>query len=238
MASPQRVAPTIASTFAAGAQARGAVRARHGPRRHAIRDANNLLREPGSCGVHPNSAGSRSVSNIPRAFAVQSMVGEIAAATDATRRRTLLALIGSPHRIVKPAVKDMWNYASPLTATRSTPRALRKVVELFAEKGEWGVRCPRATASHCRAPQLRQLHRDHRRGGRRRQGKLRCAAGRHRDRLAAPMSNPERIASQIEGAAIMGLSLAKYGRSPSRTARWSRRTLTTSRSSGWTNLLS
>ena len=44
----------------------------------------------------------RSVSNIPRAFAVQSMVGEIAQATGRDQKETLLALIGIP-RIVKPA---------------------------------------------------------------------------------------------------------------------------------------
>ena len=46
------VAPTIVSTFAAGAEARGALRARHGPRRHAVRDPQHPLREPGSRGAH------------------------------------------------------------------------------------------------------------------------------------------------------------------------------------------
>ena len=43
--------------------------------------------------------------------------------------------------------------------------------------------------------------------------------------------NPERIRSQIEGAAVMGLSLAKYGEITFKDGRSSRATSTTSRSS-------
>ena len=42
------VAPTIASTFAGRCQSRGAVRTRHGPRRHALRDRQRAVRESGS----------------------------------------------------------------------------------------------------------------------------------------------------------------------------------------------
>ncbi|MGY4186139.1 CO/xanthine dehydrogenase Mo-binding subunit [Bradyrhizobium sp. USDA 4459] len=48
------VAPTIGSTFAAGANHAAPFRARHGPRRHAVRDRQRLLREPGSRRVHPH----------------------------------------------------------------------------------------------------------------------------------------------------------------------------------------
>ncbi len=47
--------------------------------------------------------------------------------------------------------------------------------------------------------------------------------------------NPERIRSQIEGAAVMGLTLAKYGEITSRTAASNRATSTTSRSCATTN---
>ena len=70
------------------------------------------------------------------------MVGEIAAATGRDQKETLLALIGSP-RIVKPAVKDMWNYGEPQDSYPIDTARLRKVVELVAEKGEWGRQVPK-----------------------------------------------------------------------------------------------
>ena len=48
--------------------------------------------------------------------------------------------------------------------------------------------------------------------------------------------NPERIRSQIEGAAVMGLSLAKYGEITLKNGRMSRATSTITRLSGTTNL--
>ena len=51
----------------------------------------------------------RSVSNIPRAFAVQSMVAEIASATKRDPKDMLLELIGSPRIVNLSSVKDPWN---------------------------------------------------------------------------------------------------------------------------------
>ena len=108
-------------------------------------------------------------------------------------------------------MKDLWNYGEPYDSYPIDTARLRQVVELVADKGGWGRTVPEGTrARHCRASELRQLYRDHRRGIGRRKGKLTV----HQVDTAIDCGmfvNPERIESQIEGAAIMGLSLAKYG---------------------------
>ena len=56
----------------------------------------------------------------------------------------LLELIGEP-RIVKKlndSVKEFWNYGEPLESYRSNAGRLRGVVELVADKGEWGRKVP------------------------------------------------------------------------------------------------
>ena len=80
----------------------------------------------------------RSVSNIPHAFAVQSMVGELAHATNRDQKDTLLELIGSPRIVDLSSVKDLWNYREPYSSYPIDTARLRKVVELVAEKGGWG----------------------------------------------------------------------------------------------------
>ena len=63
--------------------------------------------------AHTRIGWFRSVSNIPRAFAVQSMVGEIAHATGRDQKDMLLELIGSPRIVKLDSVKDFWNYGEP-----------------------------------------------------------------------------------------------------------------------------
>ena len=60
----------------------------------------NIQCENPEAAAHTRIGWFRSVSNIPRAFAVQSMVGELAHATSRDQKDMLLELIGSP-RIVK-----------------------------------------------------------------------------------------------------------------------------------------
>ncbi|MGY2937767.1 isoquinoline 1-oxidoreductase beta subunit [Bradyrhizobium sp. GM6.1] len=135
------VAPSIASTFAAGAKHEAPFELGMGLVDMPFEIANISCENP-EAAAFTRIGWFRSVSNIPRAFAVQSMVGEIAHATGRDQKETLLALIGSP-RIVKPAVKDMWNYGEPLDSYPIDTARLRKVVELVAEKGEWGRQVPK-----------------------------------------------------------------------------------------------
>jgi isoquinoline 1-oxidoreductase beta subunit len=152
------------------------------------------------------------VSNIPHAFAVQSMAAELAAAVGRDPKDMLLALIG-PDRIVDPRkspdVKDFWNYGDPFDSYPIDTARLRRVAERAAQAAGWGKTLPKgqglgiaahrsfltyvATVVHVKV----DAH-----------GKLSVPnvyttidCGFH--------INPERIRSQIEGAAVMGLALAK-----------------------------
>src|SRR3954452_23868473 len=202
-------APTIASTFAAGANHAAPFELGMGLVDMPFEIANIQCENPAAKAM-TRIGWFRSVSNIPRAFAVQSMVGEIAQATGRDQKDMLLELIGSP-RIVKPAVKDMWNYGEPLDSYPIDTARLRKVVELVADKGEWGRTVPKGHGLGIAAHRSFVSY----------IATIVEVAVDEKGKLTVPRVdtaidcgtyvNPERIASQIEGAAIMGLSLAKYG---------------------------
>lgn len=203
------VAPSIASTFAAGTVHQAPFETGMGLVDMPFEIANISCENP-EAAAHTRIGWFRSVSNIPRAFAVQSMVGEIAQATGRDQKETLLALIGSP-RIVKPAVKDLWNYGEPQDSYPIDTARLRKVVELVAEKGEWGRQVPKGHGLGIAVHRSFVSY----------IATIVEVAVDDKGKLTVPRVdtaidcgtyvNPERIASQIEGAAIMGLSLAKYG---------------------------
>ena len=203
------VAPSIASTFAAGAVHQAPFEVGMGLVDMPFEIANISCENP-EAAAHTRIGWFRSVSNIPRAFAVQSMVGEIAQATGRDQKDMLLELIGSP-RIVKPDVKDLWNYGEPQESYPIDTARLRKVVELVAEKGEWGRKLPKGHGLGIAAHRSFVSY----------IATIVEVAVDDKGKLTVPRVdtaidcgtyvNPERIASQIEGAAIMGLSLAKYG---------------------------
>ncbi|RTE94890.1 molybdopterin cofactor-binding domain-containing protein [Bradyrhizobium sp. LVM 105] len=203
------VAPSIASTFAAGAVHQAPFEIGMGLVDMPFEIANISCENP-EAAAHTRIGWFRSVSNIPRAFAVQSMVGEIAQATGRDQKDMLLELIGSP-RIVKPNVKDLWNYGEPQDSYPIDTARLRKVVELVAEKGGWGRQVPKGHGLGIAVHRSFVSY----------IATIVEVAVDDKGKLTVPRVdtaidcgtyvNPERIASQIEGAAIMGLSLAKYG---------------------------
>jgi isoquinoline 1-oxidoreductase beta subunit len=203
------VAPSIASTFAAGTVHQAPFEIGMGLVDMPFEIANISCENP-EAAAHTRIGWFRSVSNIPRAFAVQSMVGEIAQATGRDQKDMLLELIGSP-RIVKPNVKDLWNYGEPQDSYPIDTARLRKVVELVAEKGEWGRKLPKGHGLGIAVHRSFVSY----------IATIVEVAVDDKGKLTVPRVdtaidcgtyvNPERIASQIEGAAIMGLSLAKYG---------------------------
>jgi isoquinoline 1-oxidoreductase beta subunit len=124
----------------------------------------------------------------------------------------LLELIG-PARIVdlSKSVKELWNYGEPFESYPIDTGRLRTVTELAAEKAEWGRRLPpgrglgiaahRSFASYIATVVEVAVDDSGTISIPRVETAVDC--GTH--------VNPERIRSQIEGAAIMGLSLAKHG---------------------------
>jgi isoquinoline 1-oxidoreductase beta subunit len=204
-------APTIASTFAAGSVYEAPFELGMGLVDMPFQIANVRCENP-EVAAHARIGWFRSVSNIPHGFAVQSMVGELAHATGRDQKDMLLELIGEP-RIVKlnDSVKDFWNYGEPLDSYPIDAGRLRRVVELVAEKGGWGRPVPKGhglgIAVHRSFVSYIATIVEVSIGGK---GELTV------ERVDTAIDcgtfvNPERIESQIEGAAIMGLSLAKHG---------------------------
>jgi isoquinoline 1-oxidoreductase beta subunit len=204
------VAPSIDSTFSAGTVHEASFELGMGLIDMPFQITNIQCENP-KAAAHTRIGWFRSVSNIPRAFAVQSMVGELAHATGRDQKDMLLELIGSPRIVKLDSVKDPWNYGEPFDSYPIDTARLRRVVEVVADKGGWGrsvskghglgIAAHRSFVSYI-ATMVEVSVGD--------KGKLTV----HQVDTAIDCGtfvNPERIQSQIEGAAIMGLSLAKYG---------------------------
>jgi isoquinoline 1-oxidoreductase beta subunit len=174
----------------------------------------NLRCEIGDAEAHTRIGWFRSVSNIPHAFAVQSFVAELAHAAGRDPKDMLLELLGPP-RVVDPrkseGAADYTNYGDPFETYPIDTGRLRRVVELVAEKADWGKKLPprrgQGIAVHrCFLSYVASVVE---------------VAVDEKGGVSVPRvdtaidcgfaANPERILSQIEGAAVMGLSLARYG---------------------------
>jgi isoquinoline 1-oxidoreductase beta subunit len=204
------VAPSILSTFQANMVHEAPFELGMGLVDMPFEIANIQCENP-EAAAHTRIGWFRSVSNIPHAFAVQSMVGELAHATNRDQKDMLLELIGSPRIVDLSSVKDLWNYGEPYSSYPIDTARLRKVVELVAEKGGWGRSVPKGHGLGIAVHRSFVSY----------IATIVEVAVDDKGKLSVPRVdtaidcgtyiNPERIQSQIEGAAIMGLSLAKYG---------------------------
>jgi len=177
-------------------------------------DIPNLRCENGEAEAHTRIGWFRSVSNIPHGFAVQSFVGELAHAMGRDPKVVLLELIGPP-RIVDPRksqnVEAFPNYGDPFETYPIDTARLRGVVELVADKAEWGRKLP---PRHGQGIAVHRSFLSY-------VATVVEVAVDEKGGLSVPRvdtaidcgfaANPERVYSQIEGAAVMGLSLARYG---------------------------
>ncbi|MBD9363553.1 xanthine dehydrogenase family protein molybdopterin-binding subunit [Methylomonas fluvii] len=171
----------------------------------------NLRIENPPAAAHTRIGWFRSVSNIPHAFAVQSFVAEMAAAAGRDHRDFLLDLIGPARRIDPTNLGDTWNHGeSPALYPVDTGR-LRRVIETVTREASWGRQLPKGQglglAAHYSfvtyVAVVVEVAVDE-------AGKLSIP----RVDVAVdcgPQVNPERIRAQIEGACIMGVSLATLG---------------------------
>ncbi len=203
-------APTIASTFgpdprqpAPFEQGMGLINMPY--------DIPNVRIESGAATAHTRIGWFRSVSNIPHAFAVQSFVAELAAAAGRDHRDYLLELIGPVRRIDPSDLKDSWNHGeSPQRYPVDTGR-LRRVIEAVTREAGWGRELPRGRGLGLAAQYsfvsyaaaVVEVEIDAR-------GELVIP----RVDIAfdcGPQVYPDRIRSQLEGAVIMGVSLATLG---------------------------
>ncbi len=206
------VAPTILSTFKQGADHEAFFELGMGLVDNPFEIA-NLRCETGKADAHTRIGWFRSVSNIPHAFAVQSMVAEIAAVLGRDPKDMLLELIGSDRKLDPSkfhGVKDFWNYGDPVETYPFDTARLRRVAETAAASAGWGKSLPKGEGLGIAAHRSFLSY----------VATVVHAAVDGRGNLSVPHVytaidcgfhvNPERIRSQIEGAAVMGLAIVKY----------------------------
>ncbi len=171
----------------------------------------NLRIENPEAEAHTRIGWFRSVSNIPHAFAIQSFVAELAAAAGRDPKDFLLDLIGPPRRIDPRTLGDTWNQGeSPDVYPVDTGR-LRRVIETVAREAGWGRTLPKggglglaahySFVTYVAVVAEVAVNEDGELSIPRIDVAVDCG----------PQVNPERIRSQIEGACIMGVSLATLG---------------------------
>jgi len=171
----------------------------------------NIRCENGSAMAHTRIGWFRAVSNVPRAFAVQSFAAELAHELGRDQKEVLLELIGSP-RVIDPKTagmpEDYWNYGDPYEEFPNDTGRLAHVVELASEKAGWGKELPEGeglglavhrsfltyVASVCHV----KVESD---------GTVRVPEV-HMAVDCGFAANPERIESQMQGAAVMGMTVA------------------------------
>lgn len=204
------VAPSISSTFADGANHQMDIEIGMGVVNVPFAVPNIQLENP-AAEAHTRIGWFRSVSNIPHAFAVQSFIAEMAHQQQRDHKQVLLELIGPDREIDPRTLQDEWNYGeSPELYPLNTGR-LRRVIEHVTEKADWGKDLPagqgQGLAAHYSfvtyvAVVVEVTVSD---DGEVSIPQVDIAVD------CGPQVNPERIRSQIEGACIMGISLAMLG---------------------------
>jgi isoquinoline 1-oxidoreductase beta subunit len=174
-------------------------------------DVPNLRLETGEAVAQTRIGWFRSVNNIPHAFAMQSMVGELAHELGKDPKDFLLEMIG-PARIVDPrktVTSELWNYGDPWDTYPVDTGRTRRVIERAAKEAGWGRQLPKGHAQGIAVQRSFLTY----------VATVVEVAVDDKGNVTVPRVdtaidcgfavNPERIQSQIEGAAVMALSLAK-----------------------------
>jgi isoquinoline 1-oxidoreductase beta subunit len=161
--------------------------------------------------AHTRIGWFRSVYNVPHAFAVQSFAAELAAAAGKDQKDYLLELIGAPRQVDLRKLSVKWNYGEDPSVYLLDTARLRGVVDLAAKEAKWGREMPKGSGLGIAA------HRSFvtyvaavaevtvEEGGALIIPRVDIAVD------CGPTINPDRIRSQMEGAVVMGVSLATLG---------------------------
>jgi isoquinoline 1-oxidoreductase beta subunit len=173
----------------------------------------NIRMESGEAQSHVRVGWFRSVNNVVHAWSTQSFVAELAQQLGKDPKDFLLELIG-PARTVDPTKEvttPWWNYGEPFETYPIQTGRLRNVVELAAKEAGWGKTLPRGQGLGIAAHRSFVSY---------------IATVVHvvvgpKGEISIPRVDtaidcgycvhPERVRSQMEGSAVMGLTLAKYG---------------------------
>ena len=201
------VAPTILSTFVDGAKNQFNIELGM-TLLQAAQTIPNIRIENPEAAAHTRIGWFRSVSNVPHAFATQSFIAEMAAAAGKDHRDYLLELIGPPNKIDTRTQKDDWNHGEDPERYPMDTGRLRAVIERATREAGWGKTMPKGRGLGLAATYTFVTY---------------VAAVAHVEVDAAGnvkvpridvavdcggVINPERIDSQIEGAAVMGMGIA------------------------------
>jgi len=160
--------------------------------------------------AHTRIGWFRAVSNIPRAFAVQSFAAELAHELGRDQKQMLLELIGTP-RTIDPVAADMpedfWNYGEVYEEYPIDTGRLAHTLNVAADAAGWGGEVPagegiglavhRSFVSYVAAAVRVKIV----------DGLIRVPEV-HMAIDCGFAANPERIRSQMEGAAVMGMTVA------------------------------
>jgi isoquinoline 1-oxidoreductase beta subunit len=204
------VGPTIISTFNPAAQNEAPFELGMGVVNVPFAIPNVRIEDPGAP-AHTRIGWFRSVSNIPHAFAVQSFVAELAAAAGRDPKDFLLEVIGPARQVSPEMLGDTWNHGeSPERYPVDTGR-LRRVIETVAREAGWGGKLPRGQGLGIAAhysfvsyiASVVHVAVD---------GKGGITIPRVDMAVDCGATvNPDRVRSQMEGACVMGVSLAMLG---------------------------
>lgn len=206
------VSPTIFSTFVKDPGYTSSLEAGMGLMDTPVNVA-NLSVEAGKAMSHTRIGWFRSVSNVPRAFGVQSFIGELAHELGRDPKEMLLEVLG-PARTIdmkKAGLKgDLWNYGEPYEEFPIETGRLSNVVELAAARADWGrklgdgegigIAVHRSFVTYVASVVRVKIGKDGSIGVPEVHTAVDCGF----------CINPERVRSQMEGAAVMGMTLALY----------------------------
>ncbi len=175
-------------------------------------DIPNVRCENGEAMAHARIGWFRSVSNVPRAWAIGTFVSELAAELGRDEKEMWLELIGAPRKVDPVAEgypEDFWNYGEPYAEFPIDTARLANVVNVAADGIGWGKDMPegeglgiaahRSFVSYVACAAHVQV-----KDGQIRVPELHLAID------CGFAANPERIRSQMEGAAVMGMTLALH----------------------------
>ena len=204
--------PPIASTFAPGAREPLSFELDLGLTDLPF-DVPNIRAENGPADAHVRIGWFRAVSNNFHAFAAHSCADEMAKAAGRDSLEYLLDLLG-PGKVIdlKSQGVDYSNYGAPYDKYPIDTRRLRKVLEVAGEKAGWGTRKPgngwgMGIAAHrsfnTYVASVVEVEVD---------GKGAVKVPRIEQVVdAGVIVNPNRVRSQMEGAAVMAVGLARLG---------------------------
>lgn len=167
----------------------------------------NIRWENGVAEPHVRIGWFRSVANIYHAFAINSFINELAHAAGRDHKAFMLELLGPDRQFPVPD----WNYGRKPGEHPIDTKRLRRVIEAATAKAGWGKPLPKGHALGLAAHRSFLTY----------VATVVEVAVAPDGTITVPRVfsaldcgfaiNPDRVRSQFEGAAVMGLSLAKYG---------------------------